>query len=428
MAAAASTGRWLNTAQLPAHRTRRSPRRRPAEIQWWPPRAGHAWRGSAVLAADQRACDGFPVTGLAVDAVDAFERHLRAERGRSEHTTRAYLGDVRSLLTFLAEDCGLTDLADLSLRDLRTWLASLADSGAARSTIARRSAAARTFLSWAARTGRIPSDPSLRLVAPKRQQHLPGVLKQSEAAALLDVAAVAADDQDPLHLRDRAALELLYASGIRVGELTALDIDDVDHDAGVVRVMGKGSKERTVPFGVPAREAMQAWLDPRQTSGRDGRERSRAVPRQTGPAGRSPSDSLSGPRPSGPRGGCAGPRPARTAAQRRHPPPGGRRGPARSSRRCSATPRWPRPRSTPTSRSTGSGSPTSRPTRAPEASGVPFRRRTGWGAAVVGSQGRKVRRPAGPPAALGALGAPRPSHPSGSRMTGPPRRRTSGSR
>jgi integrase/recombinase XerC len=200
------------------------------------------------------------VTGLAVEAVDAFERHLRAERGRSEHTTRAYLGDVRSLLTFLAEDCGLTDLADLSLRDLRTWLASLADSGAARSTIARRSAAARTFLSWAARTGRIPSDPSLRLVAPKRQQHLPGVLKQSEAAALLDVAAVAADDQDPLHLRDRAALELLYASGIRVGELTALDVDDVDHDAGVVRVMGKGSKERTVPFGVPAREAMQAWL------------------------------------------------------------------------------------------------------------------------------------------------------------------------
>ena len=73
-------------------------------VQWWPPRAGHAWRGSAVLAADQRACDGFPVTGLAVDAVDAFERHLRAERGRSEHTTRAYLGDVRSLLTFLAED------------------------------------------------------------------------------------------------------------------------------------------------------------------------------------------------------------------------------------------------------------------------------------------------------------------------------------
>ena len=139
------------------------------------PRAGHAWPDGAVLAAAQRACDGFPVTGLAVDAVDAFERHLRAERGRSEHTTRAYLGDVRSLLTFLAEDCGLTDLADLSLRDLRTWLASLADSGAARSTIARRSAAARTFLSWAARTGRIPSDPSLRLVAPKRQQHLPGV-------------------------------------------------------------------------------------------------------------------------------------------------------------------------------------------------------------------------------------------------------------
>lgn len=275
MAAAAATARWLNSAHRDIHfvlvpcqhvatmipttwgRVRNVAAHESSTVA---APAGHAWRDGGVLAAAQRACDGFPVTGLAVDAVDAFERHLRAERGRSEHTTRAYLGDVRSLLTFLAEDCGLTDLADLSLRDLRTWLASLADSGAARSTIARRSAAARTFLSWAARTGRIPSDPSLRLVAPKRQQHLPGVLKQSEAAALLDVAAVAADDQDPLHLRDRAALELLYASGIRVGELTALDIDDVDHDAGVVRVMGKGAKERTVPFGVPAREAMHAWL------------------------------------------------------------------------------------------------------------------------------------------------------------------------
>jgi integrase/recombinase XerC len=86
------------------------------------------------------------------------------------------------------------------------------------------------------------------------------VLKQGEASALLDVAAVAADDEDPVHLRDRAALELLYASGIRVGELAALDVDDVDLAAGVVRVMGKGSKERTVPFGVPAREALTAWL------------------------------------------------------------------------------------------------------------------------------------------------------------------------
>jgi integrase/recombinase XerC len=198
---------------------------------------------------------------LAAEAVGAFERHLRSERGRSEHTTRAYLGDVRGLLAFLEAECGISELAEVTLRDLRSWLAQLADSGAARATIARRAAAARTFLGWAARTGRIPSDPSLRLVAPKRQQHLPAVLKQAEASALLDVAAVASDDQDPVHLRDRAALELLYASGIRVGELTALDIDDLDLGAGVVRVMGKGAKERTVPFGAPAREALSSWLE-----------------------------------------------------------------------------------------------------------------------------------------------------------------------
>ncbi|WP_425565313.1 tyrosine recombinase XerC [Pedococcus aerophilus] len=189
----------------------------------------------------------------------AFERHLRSERGRSEHTVRAYLGDVRSLVGFLATT-GVDDLAGVTLRDLRAWLAALAQDGAAKATIARRSAAARTFLGWATRTGRIDLDPSLRLAAPKRGGHLPEVLRQSDASALLDVAAVASDDQDALHLRDRAALELLYASGIRVGELTALDIDDLDLDRGVVRVMGKGGKERTVPFGIPAREAVQAWL------------------------------------------------------------------------------------------------------------------------------------------------------------------------
>jgi len=200
------------------------------------------------------------VSDRSAEAVEAFARHLRSERGRSEHTSRAYLGDVRNLLGFLEGECGVTELSDITLRDLRSWLAHLAGSGAARATIARRSAAVRTFLGWAAHTGRIPTDPSVRLVAPKRQRHLPGVLKQGEASALLDVAAVAADDEDPMHLRDRAALELLYASGIRVGELTALDIDDLDLAAGVVRVMGKGSKERTVPFGGPAREALEGWL------------------------------------------------------------------------------------------------------------------------------------------------------------------------
>lgn len=226
---------------------------------------GRAWW----LASRTALCDGATMAAVPQDASEvlsrhaevlhAFARHLGAERGRSPHTRRAYLGDVRHLLQYAA-GLGVDDLAHLRLGDLRSWLGAQADAGAARATIARRAAAARTFLAWASRTGRIPTDPSLRLLAPKRTKTLPGVLKQSEAAALLDVAAVRADDADPVHLRDRAILELLYASGIRVGELVALDLDDVDLADRVVRVMGKGAKERVVPFGVPAAAALADWL------------------------------------------------------------------------------------------------------------------------------------------------------------------------
>ena len=191
--------------------------------------------------------------------LEAFARHLRVERGRSEHTQRAYIGDLRNLMAF-AHERGINDLADVKLSDLRSWLAHQSETGASRATIARRAASARAFLRWAARTGVIAADPSLRLVAPRRLKTLPGVLKQEEMNTLLAVAAVAADDQDAVHLRDRAMLELLYATGIRVGELVGLDVDDVDFDSNVVRVMGKGAKERTVPFGGPAATALQGWL------------------------------------------------------------------------------------------------------------------------------------------------------------------------
>lgn len=194
------------------------------------------------------------------EIIEAFTRHLVAERGHSAHTSRAYVSDVRNLLDFMAAERGVAKVDQIRLADLRAWLADLSRAGSARSTLARRAAAARTFLRWAARTGRIGQDPSLRLVAPRRTTTLPGVLRQSEATELLDVAATAADDDDPVHIRNRAVLELLYASGIRVGELVALDLDDLDLGSDVVRVMGKGSKERTVPFGIPARRALEAWL------------------------------------------------------------------------------------------------------------------------------------------------------------------------
>jgi integrase/recombinase XerC len=203
------------------------------------------------------------VTVAGPEALTAFERHLRAERGRSDNTVRAYVRDVGAFL----QGVGVTDdaaLPDLTLTDLRAWLGHVSRTGVARATLARTSASLRTFFRWCERTGRVDTDPSLRLRAPKRRRTLPPVLGQGSAAALLDVASVAADDADPVHLRDRAALELLYATGIRVGELVGLDVDDVDLGARVVRVVGKGDKERRVPFGVPARAAVETWL-------RDGR-------------------------------------------------------------------------------------------------------------------------------------------------------------
>jgi integrase/recombinase XerC len=194
------------------------------------------------------------------DALPAFERHLRSERGRSPHTVRAYVRDVGVFL----DEVGVSDdegLRGVTLADLRAWLGVLSRRGAARATIARTSASLRTFFGWLERTGRITTDPSLRLSSPSRHRTLPPVLAQRSAAALLDVAAVAADDDDPVHLRDRAALELLYATGVRVGELVGLDLDDVDLSANVLRVVGKGDKERRVPFGLPARRAVLAWLD-----------------------------------------------------------------------------------------------------------------------------------------------------------------------
>ena len=127
--------------------------------------------------------------------------------------------------------------------------------------MARRATAVRVFTAWALRTGRADTDPGASLGTPKAHKPLPPALNAGEARALLESAAVRADDGSAVGLRDVAILELLYATGIRVGELCGLDVDDVDRSRRVVRVFGKGSKERTVPYGVPADEALGRWLE-----------------------------------------------------------------------------------------------------------------------------------------------------------------------
>ncbi|WP_248582339.1 tyrosine recombinase XerC [Nocardioides sp. InS609-2] len=188
-----------------------------------------------------------------------YERHLVSERDLAPHTVRAYVGDVCGLLDH-AHRLGHDDVATIDLRSLRSWLAKQHTMGSARSSIARRATAARVFTAWLVRTGRAPADAGASLASPKKPKSLPPVLRADEARDLIEAAADLADDGSPVGVRDVAMLELLYATGIRVGELVALDIDDLDHERRVARVFGKGRKERTVPYGQPAAAALDRWL------------------------------------------------------------------------------------------------------------------------------------------------------------------------
>ncbi|MEV0899013.1 tyrosine-type recombinase/integrase [Actinoplanes sp. NPDC049802] len=307
------------------------------------------------------------------EAVDEFSRHLAVVEGRSEHTVRAYTGDVVSLLDHAAVE-GRSSVAELDITLLRGWLAARMGSGAARASQARRAAAARAFTGWAHRSGRAPADPGAQLATPRAHRNLPTVLRADQAATLVTSApgryrrseesspgsgrsdsspdgtpgrsrrrsppgdpnaSSTAGDSSPsntpspgstpvhsspggrhgdsspgsrhgdsspgrtdgdtavdgdagsrtdgdaaasgqahleggaegsaagggaLEIRDRAVLELLYATGVRVSELCNLNRADVDHARQVVRVFGKGAKERAVPFGHPARRALEEWL------------------------------------------------------------------------------------------------------------------------------------------------------------------------
>ncbi|OLT46864.1 tyrosine-type recombinase/integrase [Cellulosimicrobium sp. CUA-896] len=193
-------------------------------------------------------------------ALDDFAAHLAVDRGVSEHTVRAYAGDVADLLRHAAAE-GAATLDAVRLSTLRSWLTELSERGLARATLARRGAAARAFFDWARTTGRVAADPSARLASPRVPRTLPTVLAVDAAARLLDAARAAADDGTPARLREWAAAELLYGAGIRVGELSGVDVDDVDLDGRTVRVLGKGDKDRVVPFGVPAARAVRRWLE-----------------------------------------------------------------------------------------------------------------------------------------------------------------------
>ncbi|WP_243064639.1 tyrosine recombinase XerC [Humibacter sp. RRB41] len=193
------------------------------------------------------------------DAISGFEGYLRAERGYSANTVRSYVGDLNALATF-AEHEKVDDPATVGLPLLRDWLWRSQEGGLAKASIARRAAAAKGLTAWLERTGRASVDAGRRLRAPKADRKLPRVVTRDQASALLDGLALRAESGDPVAVRDLAVVELLYASGLRVSELTGIDVNDVDHERLTVRVVGKGSKERVVPFGVPAERAITEYL------------------------------------------------------------------------------------------------------------------------------------------------------------------------
>lgn len=199
--------------------------------------------------------------GVDVDrAVAGFAVHLSAERGFSENTVRSYRSDLAQLAGF-ARAHGVDGAEGISLELLRDWLWDGSQHGLAKSTLARRSASARGLVSWLARTGAIDSDAAVRLKAPKPDRHLPRVLTRGQIDGVLAGLAARSQTGDPAALRDLAVVELLYASALRVSEVTGLDLASVDRERLTARVLGKGSKERVVPFGVPALRALEGYLD-----------------------------------------------------------------------------------------------------------------------------------------------------------------------
>ena len=192
--------------------------------------------------------------------VSDFCTHLELQRGLAVHTVRAYRSDVEQLVSYICRD-GSRAPRDVTIDDLRGWLADQSERNLSRATLARRGASVRSFFEWAARSGYLAGDPASRLASPRADRTLPTVLGVDAAERLMEATRERAESGDPTHVRDWAAVELLYATGIRVGELVGVDVEDVDLGQRLVRVVGKGDRERAVPFGVPAADAVTQWLE-----------------------------------------------------------------------------------------------------------------------------------------------------------------------
>jgi integrase/recombinase XerC len=202
-----------------------------------------------------------------------FLDYLTYERNVSPNTVTAYRDDLESFTGFLCNDYftmgrDQIELARVDHLTVRSYLAHLSRRKLARASVARHLSALRSFFKYLVREGVVEANPARSVATPKREKHLPTVMQPSDVALLLEQP----DLSGPLGLRDAAFLELLYASGLRIGELVGIDIDDLELRARLVKVHGKGSKERIVPFGTKAEAALRAWMAVRTDLVSDGDE------------------------------------------------------------------------------------------------------------------------------------------------------------
>jgi integrase/recombinase XerC len=195
------------------------------------------------------------------EALTDYLRHLGLEKNSSQHTVKSYREDLTQALEFFQTKLGAANPkpAQLSTRLLRAYLAFLHDQNYARSTIARRLAAVRSWCRFLCRQGILKTNPAQGLRSPRQEKKLPHFISRDDMARLLAAPA----DNVPLGKRDRALLETLYSAGLRVSELTGLNLDDLDLDAGLATVRGKGKRERLALLGPPATEAIRSWLEAR---------------------------------------------------------------------------------------------------------------------------------------------------------------------
>jgi integrase/recombinase XerC len=192
------------------------------------------------------------------DLVQTFLRSIRQERNYSPHTVTSYGNDLRHFLAFLRED-GKGDLPPpdrIDHRTIRRFLAAQLAAGAARRSVARSLACLKSFFRWLHRTGRLEGNPAAGVVSPRLDKMLPQVLDQQAASAVMEVP----DRSTPAGRRDAAILEMLYSTGMRLAELVGLDLGDIDRRSQTLKVRGKGSKERILPYGTPAAQALHAYL------------------------------------------------------------------------------------------------------------------------------------------------------------------------